>query len=220
VRILGLALWLASAASAGEYVLLASGAALYADRHELLGDLVRLHRGEGFIELPLALVIGFEPAPVLSRPAGEVPLAQRPSSTEPPEQLIERAAARYGGADFAALLHSVARVESGYRPDAVSPKGARGLLQLMPETARQLEADPDDPAQNADAGARFLRELLLKYRDHPYQLRLALAAYNAGPGAVERYGGVPPYPETTRYVERVLEEFRRLRVNSTSSRAR
>lgn len=217
MKLLALALCLASAATAGEYVLLVSGATLYADRHEALGDLIRLHRGDGFIEVPAAFVVGFEPAPAPARPASES--TQQPAPAEPPEKLVERVAARYGGPDFAALLHSVARVESGYRPDAVSPKGARGLLQLMPETARQLEADPDDPAQNADAGARFLRELLLKYRDHPYQLRMALAAYNAGPGAVQRYGGVPPYPETTRYVERVLQEFRRLRVSSASSNA-
>lgn len=202
----------------GDCVLLVSGAVLYAERHERLGDVIRLHRGEGFIELPAAVVVAIEPGAARSSPVSEDP--QRRDAAETPEQLVERTAARYGGPDFAALLHSVARVESGYRTDAVSPKGARGLLQLMPETARQLEADPDDPAQNADAGARFLRELLLKYRDHPYQLRLALAAYNAGPGAVQRYGGVPPYPETTRYVERVLEEFRRALVNSTSSRAR
>ncbi|MCS7315690.1 MAG: lytic transglycosylase domain-containing protein [Bryobacterales bacterium] len=209
-----LALWLCAAAAAAEYAVLVTGACIYVERHEFAGNTVRLYRGEGFIELPREAVAGFEP---VVRATPSLPAADR--RTPSPRRLIEEAAARYGGPDFAALLDAVAQVESGFRVDAVSPKGARGLLQLMPETARWLEADPDDPAQNADAGARYLRELLLRYLDHPQQLRLALAAYNAGPGAVERHGGVPPYPETVRYVERVLAEFRQ-RLRSASSRAR
>jgi len=81
---------------------------------------------------------------------------------------------------------SVAKAESGFRADAVSPKGAVGIMQLMPATARKLGADPTDPRQNVEAGTRYLSELLLKYKDDPYQVRKALAAYNAGPGAVER----------------------------------
>ncbi len=214
VRVAIVTLWLSFSAAGAEYVLLVTGASLYAERHEVEGDTVRLYRGQGFIELPRQLVAGFEPArhPVpLSRPeAGETKI------TLSPRQLLRQAAARYGGADFAALLDAVARVESNYRVDAVSPKGARGLLQLMPETARRLKADPDDPGQNVDAGARYLRELLFRYLHHPQQLRLALAAYNAGPGAVERHGGVPPYPETMRYVERVIAELRQ-RLRSASS---
>lgn len=208
---------LSVAAAAAEYALLVTGASIYADRHEIVGDVARLYRGEGFIELPRAMIVGFEPA---AQPAQEAPQVAGRRATQPsPRQLIREVATRYGGADFAALLDAVARVESNYRPDAVSPKGARGLLQLMPETARRLEADPDDPSQNADAGARYLRELLLRYLDHPHQVRLALAAYNAGPGAVERHGGVPPYPETTRYIERVIAELRQ-RLSSASSHAR
>ncbi len=191
--------------AAGEYAVLAGGGLLYADRHEAAGDRWRLYRGEGFIELPQALVAGFEPAPP---PAAAPAPPPQPSGPPDPRSLIARTAARYGGEDFARLLDSVARVESGYRPQAVSPKGARGLMQLMPETARRLEADPDDPAENVEAGARLLRDLLLKYLHDPYQVRLALAAYNAGPGAVERHGGVPPYRETLGYIERVLEHYR------------
>lgn len=100
------------------------------------------------------------------------------------------------------LVEAVARVESGLNPRAVSPAGALGLMQLMPATARALGAnDPFDPAQNVEAGARYLRHLLDRFGGN---LRLALAAYNAGPGAVERYGGVPPYSETRTYVEKVL----------------
>jgi len=191
--------------AAGEYAVLAGGGLLYADRHEAAGGSWRLYRGEGFIELPQELVIGFEPAPPSAEAPAEPP---RPSPPPDPRSLIARAAARYGGEDFARLLDSVARVESAYRPDAVSPKGARGLMQLMPETARRLEADADDPAENVEAGARLLRDLLLKYLHDRDQVRLALAAYNAGPAAVERHGGVPPYRETLGYIERVLEHYR------------
>ena len=103
-------------------------------------------------------------------------------------------------------MHSVVAAESGYRTDAVSPKGAIGLMQLMPATAQAYGADPRDPAQNVEAGAAYLRELLIKYNGDP---RLALAAYNAGPGAVDRYNGVPPYAETQTYIERVLRKYKK-----------
>jgi soluble lytic murein transglycosylase-like protein len=103
-----------------------------------------------------------------------------------------------------AFVHSVAKAESAYRTGAISHKGAIGLMQLMPATAQALKADPYDPKQNAEAGVRYLKELLIKY-DH--SARLALAAYNAGPGAVDRYSGVPPYGETRRYVDRVIRDY-------------
>ena len=104
-------------------------------------------------------------------------------------------------------MHSVAKAESGYQPNAVSPKGAIGLMQLMPGTAAELNVDPHDPAQNAEAGAKYLRDLLLKYEHDPHQVSKAVAAYNAGPGAVDKYKGVPPYRETVDYVNRVLREY-------------
>lgn len=101
------------------------------------------------------------------------------------------------------LLRAVIRKESGFRPCAVSPKGAQGLMQLMPETARMLEvADPFDARQNINAGTRLLRLLLERYSG---DLALALSAYNAGPRAVDRYGGVPPYRETLNYVADILK---------------
>ena len=109
-----------------------------------------------------------------------------------------------------AFVHSVAKVESALRSDAVSPKGAIGIMQLMPATAAALSADPHDPAQNVEAGARLLRELLIKYENYPDQVRRALAAYNAGSGAVDRYNGVPPYRETQAYVEKVLQNYHEL----------
>jgi soluble lytic murein transglycosylase-like protein len=86
--------------------------------------------------------------------------------------------------------------ESGWNPKAKSHKGALGLAQLMPQTARVLGVDPHDPKQNLEGGARYLRQMYNKFGSW----RLALAAYNAGPGAVEKYGGVPPYKETKNYV--------------------
>ena len=100
------------------------------------------------------------------------------------------------------LVRAVIAVESGFRPDAVSPKGAQGLMQLMPATARSLGVkDSLDPADNIDGGTRHLRALIERYQG---DVKRALAAYNAGEGAVARHGGMPPYPETVAYVRKVL----------------
>ena len=104
------------------------------------------------------------------------------------------------------FVESVALVESGFRPGAVSPKGAMGVMQLMPRTAKSLGADPHDTAQNIDAGTRLLRELLLKYDGDVVK---ALAAYNAGEGAVEKYRGLPPYNETRSYVNKVIDAYQK-----------
>lgn len=103
---------------------------------------------------------------------------------------------------FMALIST----ESAWNPNAVSPKGAKGLAQLMPNTARALGvADPFDPVQNLRGGARFLRQMLDQFGSY----ELALAAYNAGPGAVRRYNGIPPYAETQNYVRKILGEVNR-----------
>jgi soluble lytic murein transglycosylase-like protein len=126
----------------------------------------------------------------------------------PPDLLpLVRQAAQANGMD-PALVAAVARAESGFNPAAVSPAGAQGLMQLMPSTARGLGVtDPFDPAQNLDGGARYLRAQLDRFGDPA----LALAAYNAGPGAVSRAGGIPPYAETQTYVQRVLGYYQSFR---------
>lgn len=130
-----------------------------------------------------------------------------PSSAAAPYQAeIEAAGARYGVDPR--LLESVIRQESGFDPNATSAAGAEGLMQLMPQTAASLGVtDAYDPAQSIDAGARYLKGDLDRFGG---DTSLALAAYNAGAGAVERYGGVPPYAETQNYVQQVLGNYEHL----------
>ena len=105
------------------------------------------------------------------------------------------------------LIRAIIHAESAYQPDARSPKGAQGLMQLMPQTAAELEvADPFDPADNIDGGARYLAQLLSEFDG---DLDLAAAAYNAGPNAVYQHGGIPPYDETREYVRRVKILYKR-----------
>lgn len=210
-------------ALAGEYAVLQSGFRIKVDRYEQVGSNIRLHTGPGsMIELPAASIAAFEPDEyVPPPPPAPEPQPAAPAQPEPkpapktPKDLVDEAARKHGlPADF---VHLVARAESAYRQDAVSPKGAIGIMQLMPGTAAALNADPHDPEQNVEAGTRLLRELLLQYQDHPDQLRRALAAYNAGPGAVQKYNGVPPYPETRAYVNKIVDAYRR-KVSATPSR--
>ena len=212
MRYLGNLIWLAIfalPALAGESVVLQNGFQLHADRHEIDGDTVRIFSNGGVLEMAASAIAGYErdPAPA-SAPASE-PQSAPGATTNPqpagPAELAASAAKKFALPET--FVRSVMKAESGFQPDAVSPKGAIGLMQLMPDTARAFGADPKDPHQNADAGAQYLRELLAKYEGNPDQVLLALAAYNAGPGAVERYHGVPPYRETREYIRRVLKTW-------------
>lgn len=122
--------------------------------------------------------------------------------TAPVKRLLEDAAQRSQISPD--LLTAVARRESGLNPQARSAKGALGVMQLMPGTAKDLAVDPLDPAANVDGGTRYLKTLLARYDGDVIK---ALAAYNAGMGAVDRHGGVPPFPETKAYVDAILEHM-------------
>jgi len=175
--------------------------------------MVRIFSNDGVTEMAATAVAGYEreeiatPAPTVpvvpSAPAQALP--QEAAVT--PAQLASLAAKKFSLPEE--FVRSVMKAESGFAADAVSPKGAIGLMQLMPETARELGVDPKNPHQNADGGAQYLRDLLAKYEGNPDQVLLALAAYNAGPAAVERYHGVPPYRETREYILRVLKNWDR-----------
>ena len=109
----------------------------------------------------------------------------------------------------AAFVKSIIAAESNFNPEAVSPKGAIGLMQLMPETAEQFGVDPTIPEQNIDGGTRYLGALMKRYQRSRDWLRRTIAAYNAGPAVVDRYRGVPPFRETRTYVARVLALLKR-----------
>lgn len=146
---------------------------------------------------------------VLSRiSAIESRLASLGSGAPAPEQAASFAQALTSASQRAglpsALVKAVVQEESGGDPSAVSPAGAQGLMQLMPETAKGLGvSNPFDPQQNLAGGTHYLRSMLDRFHDLPD----ALAAYNAGPEAVDKYGGVPPYPETRAYVQHVMAAY-------------
>jgi soluble lytic murein transglycosylase-like protein len=206
-------------ASAGEYAVLANGQRIHAERHEGNGDMVRLITKTGSIEFKAIQVTGFEqeeytpPLPVPEPAPQPAPVAAETRRLTP-QELITHAAEKAGLPPE--IVHSVAKIESAYRTNALSPKGAVGLMQLMPQTAAALNVDPYDPQQNAEAGAEYLAQLLEKYKDDKHQVSKALAAYNAGPGAVDKYNGVPPYRETVNYVNSVLADYNK-RIAKTPS---
>jgi soluble lytic murein transglycosylase-like protein len=180
---------------------LRSGAEIEAAAQSRQGDTVRFSVAQGTIELPAASIERIEALPDTSVREEKAPAADPLSVAELLEQASEAQALPPG------FVKTVAKVESGLHPEAVSSKGAMGLMQLMPGTAADLGVDRTVPAENAMGGAKYLRALLLRYDG---DARLALAAYNAGPAAVDRYHGVPPYPETIAYVAKVLREYERL----------
>ena len=203
-------LLLAASDLRAEYVALRTGLRLHVTGYQLVGDKYRLQMAGGWVEVPAQDVVAIEPEEVFTPiPAQPVAAADQP----PYRELVTAAAARYGV--DAELITSVIAVESNFDPKAVSRKNARGLMQLLPETAARLGVkDIFDPKENIDAGTRYLRDLLRMYNN---DLVLTLAAYNAGPDRVQQYGTVPPFAETISYVRKVKRTYER---NKTTGAAK
>jgi len=198
---------------AGETATLRNGFTIHYERRETIGDTTRLYlssAADSFVDVPSNDIIEVEADKALPPAAMPQPKARE---TEHPIRLDEALSAASQKNNISPeLLRSVIRVESSFNPNARSAKGAQGLMQLMPATAAKMGVrNVFDPAQNMDGGARYLRELLGRYDNN---LTFALAAYNAGPQRVEKYHGIPPFPETISYVSRVLKNLDEERVAS------
>lgn len=195
---------------AGEYAVLSTGFRLYVERHSTDGDVTTLyHPGGGYSAIPTGMLAGFEAEDYVppSQRDPAPPAGQQTIASDVPA-LVKIAAERHGVDPK--LVSSVIAAESAYNPAAVSPKGAMGLMQLMPGTARELGvANPMDPAQNINGGTAYLKQLLERYSGFKNQLERAIAAYNAGPGKVDSHGGLPPYRETVDFVSRVARKITR-----------
>lgn len=191
-----------------DYVVLRSGARLNVTGYEILGDRYRLHVQGGVAEVPVQDIVAIEPEEIFT-PSTE-PLSEK----TPFQKLIRDAAARYNLDPT--LIHSVIAIESNFDPKAVSRKNARGLMQLMPRTAELMGVkDSFDPGQNIDGGAHYLSDMLKKYGNN---VTLALAAYNAGPDSVDKYGRrVPPYLETMKYVQRIAKTYAKLKADAAGT---
>ena len=169
-----------------------------------------------FVDIPTAEIDHFEAAPPDPSQGIQRRNPQPPTIVTSPfdlNQVVKHASGTYRLDPD--LVNSVIRAESGFNVRAVSPKGAQGLMQLMPQTASQLGVqNAFDPQANVEAGTRYLRELLERYN---FDLIKALAAYNAGPQRVEQYGGVPPYYETKAYVARIVRDFNKKKLAARSA---
>jgi len=212
---------------AGEVAVLRNGFSIKHERREIVGDLTRLYvnaDGSSFIDVPTAEIEHYEQAPIepaevpapaidsKTRTLKPVASSQAPGFPARPvtdlSQVVSEASGRYRLDPD--LVNSVIKAESDFKVRAVSPKGAQGLMQLMPGTAAQLGVpNAFDPQANVDGGTRYLRELLERYN---FDLVKALAAYNAGPQRVEQFGGVPPYYETRAYVARIVKDFNKKKI--------
>src|SRR5271155_2699043 len=202
--------------SAADTAVLRNGFSIRHERRQVVGTITRLYidgDNSSFVDVPTAEIDHFEAVPEessASRPAkakndpaqSQSPAENFQPSTDLNEVVREASGTYHLDPD---LVTSVIRAESGFNVRAVSPKGAQGLMQLMPQTASELGVhNAFDPQANVEGGARYLRELLERY---DFDLIKALAAYNAGPQRVEQYGGVPPYYETKAYVARIVRDF-------------
>jgi hypothetical protein len=222
---------------AGEVAVLKNGFSIRHERREVIGETTRLYvnaDGSSFVDVPTSEIEHFEAAPDLPAPDPNASGAQATSpllanyarngapktspglaASNPNLSEVVNTASQHYWLD-PDLVSSVIKAESGFNARAVSPKGAQGLMQLMPGTASQLGVpNAFDPAANVEGGTKYLRELLERYN---FDLVKALAAYNAGPLRVEQYGGVPPYYETRAYVARVVRDFNKKKAAEQKAR--
>jgi soluble lytic murein transglycosylase-like protein len=196
---------LAALSSASEYAVMRNGFALKHEHREVIGEITRLYlsaeASSSFVDVPTSDIERFEKDEVVIVP--EAP-KQAPLVLTVDQSISQAGEKHHIDPDF---ITSVVRAESGFHPRAVSPKGARGLMQLMPKTAAGLGVkDSFDTNENVEAGTLYLRQLLEQF---DYDAVKALAAYNAGPDRVTRYHGVPPYRETRSYVNRIVRDYNR-----------
>jgi soluble lytic murein transglycosylase-like protein len=210
---LATAAWASEAASPGMQVVydavLRNGFSIRHDHQEKLQGVTRLYvaadPNSGFVDVPTEEIVSVDRQEIpLPPPPPSAPAATR----EDVDRLVNSASDQHKVDPD--LIRSVIKAESGFNPRAVSPKGAQGLMQLMPSTASKLGVkDAFAPGENIEGGTRYLRDLLVLYNN---DMAKALAAYNAGPQRVAQYNGVPPYRETHAYVARVIKDFNRTKL--------
>jgi len=197
-------------AAGADLALLRNGFSIRHERREVIGSVTRLYLGadrNGYVDVPTVEIDSFEKD--LSAPAA----GKTPHNSQEMKEVINAVSSRHHLDPD--LINSVIHAESGFNPRAVSPKGAQGLMQLMPQTASRLGViDSFDAGDNLEGGTRYLRELLERYN---FDLIKALAAYNAGPQRVEQYHGVPPYYETQAYVASIIRDFNRKKLAERKS---
>lgn len=216
VWLLAVALGLAQVpAWAADFAVLRNGFSIRHEWREVQGNVTRLYLTadhSGYVDVPNNQIDHFEK----DLTPASFPATAKPQPGTPPanlNQVVTEASSHYQLDPD--LVTSVIRAESGFNSRAVSPKGAQGLMQLMPKTASQLGvANAFDPRANVEGGTQYLRTLLEQYN---FDLKKALAAYNAGPLRVSQYGGVPPYYETQAYVARIIRDFNRKKLAQEKS---
>ena len=222
-------------ALAGEVAVLRNGRSISFVRREQLGDTTRLYTSDGYVDILTDQIESFQVEETPPAPPQQPPVPQADTTIQQSapansinqqnvansnlrvdlDELVREASNRRRlDPDF---VTSVIKAESNFKTRAVSPKGAQGLMQLMPQTAAQLGVNNAfDPKANVDAGTSYLSQLLDLYHDDPI---LALAAYNAGPQRVQQYHGVPPYRETHAYIARIVRDFNAKKTAQKAGRA-